>query len=174
MGKAAQEEIGYTFQEAVEVAVRWCEDAGLPPHQVITPEKLDMLRPDTLHAMARIGWVRAVSDFHHHQRPTSLAVVKETMAAAASGRNPRARWNALDVTYVGADGFLKALGEFTAADLDQMIGECAQQRKSWAARLDWARKAEQMVLRGKATTVSGLSLKDLDELRPLAEKAWAR
>ena len=169
--------IAIDVSQAIREGLSWCRAASRPPSIIITDDKLEMLTPEAFRELARRGWVSSVNDLLHHQRAWPAAAAKAVARAGThpvAGRNPRGAWSPLqDIVMVGADGWLKALAQFDADDLESLRLEAVGQEKGWARRHRWAKRAAQLLAaHNKATRVEQLPKSQLGELAELAVESW--
>lgn len=131
------------------------------------------LDPESQAYFLRRGLIAAISDERHH----AARGQKEMLDLWAPPRSRQRGFSAKELQvfllgYEGADGAVKPLLEFDAADLAHLDDVCAAHARGWLTR----RKAVKALREAMATEgvgrVQDLSQQRLRQLAPLFEEAW--
>ncbi len=164
--------------EAITSLVAECIETERVPSEVVEPERLGRMDPDTLMAFARVGLISDANDLLHQMRGQDAAVDgqpvgrRQAVMHPSQGRNGGA-WKAVERIYhFGADGMLKPLLDFTVEDARKLMRMAEGQRAAWGQRKGWARLLISALDLAKVGVLSELPPEKVGELDDAAEKAW--
>lgn len=166
---SAEELITYVVEQAIE--------RGVPPSEIASEVTHSI---DTLHHFARVGLIFAAGVRLHGTRGGPDDVGESESAGGATpnlpapGRSSRG-WFALGAIYhVGADGRLKSLKHFDAADCEHLLTIAESRRHAWAIRKAWAKDAANELTQHGAAFIQDLPIDVFSRLQDKAREAWSR
>ena len=160
----------------VEEWAQRCLDAGKPPSEVLTDDDMAATDVDAARWFLRVGAIFEVNKRLGAMRlsgaDASSDGARRNPMHAAQGRNPTV-WRALGIALVAADGALKPLLAFGAADLEHLSTQAGAMRLAWARRLEWSKAALVAVKKHRREVVGELPAEVLADLDAKALEAWS-
>lgn len=175
------------FEEIIRQCASWCVETGSRPSEMIGDSILELCSPEAVDELAIKGLVFEVGSLLHSDRSACVSSVLSDREEhsrrgglnVAQGRNPNAAgvgsfFSPLDIPMVGADGIMKALREFTLADLASLHRVCVGRRQGWQQRETWCEQAQAALRGSKARKISELEASQVAALEQSAGEVWQK